>query len=134
MKKTATALLLILITNIALLQNSWSQVDPGSHRVSPGKSQIAIKSELVRPVVKLPPKPKLLRSNPYRFTAIRFTDADPWAVPDDEDITLDRNRIAVVKSRNWDPDLDISNYAKTRLWLARQLALKKYLETHGSAV
>ena len=128
MKKTATALLLILITNIALLQNSWSQVDPGSHRVSPGKSQIAIKSELVRPVVRLPPKPKLLRSNPYRFTAIRLGEADPWAVPDDEDITLDRPRMTVVKQRVWDPDLDISDYAKGRLAIARALALAKHRE------
>lgn len=134
MKKLATALLLILMSNHILSQNIWNPPDHGSSKAIHGKSRTATKSELARPVVKLPPKLKLLRSNPHRFTAIRLADSDPWFTPDDEDMAVSRNRITVIKSRNWDQDLDISDYAKARLWLARQLALKKYLETHGSAV
>jgi hypothetical protein len=134
MKKLATALSLTLITNIALCQINLTTLDPGSSRPIHGKSQTVTKSESDRPVVRLPAKPKLLRSNPYRFTAIRFLESDPWATPDDEDMAMGRNRNTVVKVRNWDPELDISDYARTRLWLARQLAIKKYLETHSTAV
>lgn len=129
MKKlvTATALALIIL-NTGLAHQTQPVQKIGLSKPTHGKSPTAIKSELVRPVVRLPPKPKLLRSNPHRFTAIRLGEADPWAVPDDEDITLDRPRIGVVKQRAWDPDLDISDYAKGRLAIARALALAKYRE------
>ena len=131
MKKLATALSLTLITNIALCQINLTTLDRGSSKPIHGKNRIVIKSESVRPVVRLPAKPKLLRSNPHRFTAIRLADSDPWVTPDDE-------MLAPAQRRYRYPDLQqddqVSDYVAMRLWLARQLAIQKYLETHSSTV
>ena len=79
------------------------------------------------PVIK---KAKLLRSNPYRFTAIRIMGQNPWAVVDDEDIIPQRKYRFKLE-----PNTDqLSDHVRFRLWLARQLAMKKFVETHGNLV
>ena len=83
------------------------------------------KSLAVKPVVK---KVKLLRSNPHRLSAIRFAGMNPADVIDDEDIIPQRRYRGKLEQ---EIDTDISDYAKTRLFIARTLALKKYLEVHG---
>ena len=50
----------------------------------------------------------------------------------DDEVTFGRN----LKSRDFgkiihEEDVELSDYVKFRLWLARQLALKKYQETWG---
>jgi hypothetical protein len=82
-----------------------------------------------RPRIK---KPKLLRSNPTRLSL--FLNSNPnWIYIDDEDI-LSGYRIPNGPKRNRDidhADDDLSDYVKFRLWLARQLALRKYVEKWG---
>lgn len=106
MKKTVIALM-ISITGSAYA------VEPQSH---------------VHHVVPVPAikKVKLLRSNPYRLTAIRFRDVDPVDAPDDEYLcssTVRRPKVVHV-----DDNDDISSYAETRLLLARHFAMKRYRE------
>lgn len=80
-----------------------------------------------KPVIK---KAKLLRSNPHRFTAIHFAGVNPWDAIDDEDILPTRRYRFKLE-----PDSEeLSDHVLFRLWLARQLALKKFVETHGQAV
>ncbi len=87
-------------------------------------------SKAKKPAIK---KPKLLRSNPHRFTAIRFAGLDPADVIDDEDLYPVWRRQWVPK---FEPDLDsddeeLSDYVKTRLLIARLRALQKYQENQG---
>lgn len=111
------------------LLDSTALANPGFHKVTTSKIQTATKKESGRPVVRLPPKVKLLRSNPHRFIAIRFQDVDPADAPDDEGLALQRQRrLEIITDREWDPDLDISDHAKLRLAIARALALAKYRE------
>jgi hypothetical protein len=73
-------------------------------------------------------KPKLLRSNPYRFTSIRIQGALPGEVLiDDEALYVGRRRPEMVH----DLDHELSDYVQTRLLLARMLAMKKYHEKWG---
>jgi hypothetical protein len=65
-------------------------------------------------------KPLLQRSN--------FGLDDSDLILDDE-VTYGRNRRAEAFGKVIEDDL--SDYVKFRLWLARQLALKKYQETWG---
>jgi hypothetical protein len=90
-------------------------------------SEPITKSVITKPVIK---KTKLLRSNPHRFTAIRLMGQNPWTVVDDEDIIPQRKYRFKLE-----PDSDeLSEHVRFRLWLARHLALKKFVETHGQAV
>jgi len=79
------------------------------------------------PVIK---KAKLLRSNPHRFTAIRIMGQNPWMVVDDEDILPQRRYRFKLESDSE----DVSEHVRFRLWLARQLAMKKFAEVHGNLV
>lgn len=80
------------------------------------------------PVIK---KVKLLRSNPHRFTAINFAGVNPWDAVDDEDILPQRRH----RFRFDQPDdTELSDYVQFRLWLARKLAIRKYLKTHHNLV
>ena len=82
---------------------------------------------------RLPPKPKLLRSNPNRFTAIRLQGTNPYDAPDDEFLCSSAARKPRVQP--FQPDLDddeeLSDYVKTRLLIARIRALEKYRENQG---
>jgi hypothetical protein len=89
---------------------------PQPRRKKPRKTPKAIK------------KPKLLRSNPYRFTSIRIQGALPGEVlVDDEALYVGRRRPEIVH----DLDHELSDYVQTRLLLARMLAIKKYHEKWG---
>jgi len=46
-----------------------------------------------------------------------------------DEITFGRNRRSAEFGRIIDEDQELSDHVKFRLWLARQLALKKYQET-----
>jgi hypothetical protein len=82
---------------------------------------------VIKPVIK---KTKLLRSNPHRFTAINFAGTNPWDTVEDEDIIPTRRYRFELK-----PDSEeLSSHVRFRLWLARQLAMKKFVETHGLTV
>ncbi len=75
-------------------------------------------------------KLKLLRSNPFRVSSIRFQGLTPGEVLiDDEDLITSRRRPHFVKDPDLiDDDAELSDYVKTRLFLARMLAMKKYHE------
>ena len=75
-------------------------------------------------------KLKLLRSNPYRFTAINLAGLDPVEVTDDEDLYTVWRRQWVPKFKpDFDQDYEeLSDYVKTRLLIARVRALQKYHE------
>ena len=79
--------------------------------------------------VNLPKKPKLLRSNPLRFTLIRLNDVDPIDIEfDDEALCTRYSRPKLVD--NPDTDDDISSHARIRLAIARVKALQKYKEIY----
>ena len=82
--------------------------------------------------LRLPPKPKLLRSNPNRFTSIRLQGSDPYDAPDDEFLCSSLARKPRVQP--FQPELDdeeLSDYVKIRLLIARVRALEKYQEMQG---
>lgn len=83
---------------------------------------------IVKPMIK---KVKLIRSNPHRFTAIRFAGTNPWAEIDDEDIIPQRRHRSKLEQ---EIDTDLSDYVKTRLLIARTRALKRYLEIQSQTV
>ena len=129
MKKLA--LLTISTLMISLSQAQGLVLDPGQPKPTTGKIRIVTKSELGHHV-KIPPKVKLLRSNPHRLTAIRFRDADPVDAPDDEYlINTQARRPKIVPLAAWDDGEPISSYAETRLLLARHFAMKRYREQRG---
>jgi hypothetical protein len=85
------------------------------------------KAHLLKPI----PKLKLLRSNPYRFTAIRFAGLDLADVTEDEDLYTCWHRKWVPRFRpdfDQEDDQELSEHVKTRLLKARMLALQKYQE------
>jgi len=76
------------------------------------------------------PKPKLLRSNPLRKSLI-FGGSDPSNTIDDEDIITGYRRRDLNKFKTFDPEDEVSDYVKFRLFLARNLALMKLQEVRG---
>jgi hypothetical protein len=106
-------------------------LDHGQPKPTAGKIRTVIKKESAHHV-RIPPKVKLLRSNPHRLTAIRFQDVDPIDAPDDEYMvpgTARRPKVAPLAA--WDDGEPISSYAETRLLLARHFALKRARERRG---
>jgi hypothetical protein len=83
--------------------------------------------------LRLPPKPKLLRSNPNRFTSIRLQGTNPYDAPDDEFLcsSLARKPRVPPFQPDLDDDEELSDYVKTRLLIARVRALEKYREMQG---
>jgi len=76
-------------------------------------------------------KPKLLRSNPHRYTAINLQGVHPWDAVDDEDIMPQRRyrfKLEPIKSD------DLSDYVQLRLLIARTRALKKFVEAQSNTV
>lgn len=84
---------------------------------------------LVRAHLPRVPKVKLLRSNPHRFTAIRFQGTDPYDAPDDDYIcsTIAR-RPKVAQPQADEPDDELSDYVTVRLAVARARAMSRYRE------
>ena len=88
-------------------------------------------SLLQKPKIK---KPKLLRSNPYRLTAIRIWGLDPNKVLiDDEDILVNSRRIILKIETSLHDDEELSDYVQLRLFLAREMAMSKYREIYEPA-
>lgn len=79
---------------------------------------MSMKQRVVRHV----PKVKFFRSNPYRFNRIYIDDQDEVAI-DDEDLMSPYRREHLFKVVHVD---GISDNAKWRLFLIRQLALLKH--------
>jgi hypothetical protein len=83
---------------------------------------------------KIPRKPKLLRSNPLRLSFLANGNEFGYLI-DDEDI-LSGYRYPSQPNRRLkiddeDDDTELSEYVQFRLFLARQLALKRYYEKWG---
>jgi len=77
-------------------------------------------------------KPKLLRSNPHRYTAINFAGVNPWDAADDEDIMPTRRyRFKLTPNES---DEELSDYVQLRLLIARTRALKKFAQAHPNLV
>jgi hypothetical protein len=76
------------------------------------------------------PKNKLFRSNPLRKSLI-LGGTDPWDTVDDEDVIANAYRRPIEPNTIGNDDDELSDHVKFRLWLARQLALKKYYETRA---
>jgi hypothetical protein len=92
----------------------------------------ATKSIVTKAHRPLPPKPKLLRSNPNRFTSIRLQGTDPYDAPDDEFLCASSARKPkVVDPKPADDDEELSDYVKTRLLVARAKAMQKYREVRA---
>jgi hypothetical protein len=74
-------------------------------------------------------KPKLLRSNPLRFSLIRLQGVDPTLIEvDDEALCCAYRRAKIVHDQPNDDNEELSDYVSTRLQLARYFAIKKYQE------
>ncbi len=133
MKRLALATIMIMIINSSQATMPMPAQDHGQPKPTIGKIRTVTKSGSVHHV-KIPPKIKLLRSNPHRLTAIRFQDVDPRDAPDDEYMisgTARRYKIAPLAA--WDDGEPISDYAQTRLLLARHFAVKRHRERHGQS-
>ena len=103
-----------------------------AHDIPTGASaQTVIKKEqdraATRPRI---PKNKLFRSNPLRKSLI-LGGTDPWNTVDDEDVIVNSYRRPIEPNTICNDDDELSDHIKFRLWLARQLALKKYYETRA---
>jgi hypothetical protein len=85
----------------------------------------------IKPTVAIK-KPKLLRSNPHRYTTINLQGANPWDAVDDEDIIPQRRYR--FKLEHAEVDDELSDYVKIRLLIARTRALKKFVETQSDTV
>lgn len=78
------------------------------------------------------PRIKLLRSNPHRFTAIRFQGTDPYDAPDDDFLcSSSARRPKVTPPPVDDSDEELSPYVQVRLAVARARALSRYRELHA---
>ena len=77
------------------------------------------------------PRIKLLRSNPHRFTAIRFQGTDPYDAPDDDYICGGSARRPKVTPPADQPDDELSAYVQVRLAVARARAMQKYRQVHS---
>lgn len=109
--------IIVAILFVALSFPAWAK--PGVATVSEAKPTATIK------------KPKLLRSNPHRYTAINFAGVDPWDAVDDEDIMPQRRYRFKLEPNDSD---ELSDYVKIRLLIARTKALKKFVEAHSDTV
>lgn len=117
-----TSMLLIASTSLANpAHHLWTD---GSHKPFHTWNQTVMKNGLVHAGPRIPPKVKLLRSNPHRLTAIRFQDVDPLDAPDDEFLCAS----SVRKPRVVQDQDDLSEHVRARLLVARLRALKKYQE------
>ena len=76
------------------------------------------------------PKIKLLRSNPHRFTAIRFQGTDPYDAPDDDYICSGSSRRPKLAPPTDPADDELSEYVQVRLAVARARAMQKYRQLH----
>jgi hypothetical protein len=76
------------------------------------------------------PRIKLLRSNPHRFTTIRFQDTDPYDAPDDDYICSGSARRPKVTPPADSADDELSEYVQVRLAVARARAMARYRELH----
>jgi hypothetical protein len=104
---------------------------PHQHLLRKKKPKKLILKAQTKPAIK---KPKLLRSNPYRFTAIKLAGLDPADVSEDEDLYTFWYRKWVPRFTpdfDQDDDEELSDYVKARLLIARTLALQKYQEKWG---
>ena len=85
-------------------------------------------SLLQKPKIK---KPKLLRSNPYRLSVIRFWGVDSYEILiGDEDILVNSRRIV---GKTVQDDEELSDYVNLRLLMIRNLAMSKYREIYQQA-
>jgi hypothetical protein len=84
---------------------------------------------------KLNQQPKLLRSNPTKFSLFVLDDNDDDTDLDDDSLITGYRRKDVDKSNNLqpEPEEELSDYVTVRLILARAKALAKYNETYGTA-
>jgi hypothetical protein len=79
----------------------------------------------------MPPKVSLLRKTQQKPKLKPLSKQD---LDDDKDLIIDdevsfgRNRKSLEFGKLIHEDVEISDYVKFRLWLARQLALRKYEE------
>ena len=69
------------------------------------------------------------QQRPLLLSKFLIDDIDDIIV--DDDVTFGRNRQAEKFGKLVHEDDVLSDHVKFRLWLARQLALKKYQETWG---
>ena len=110
--------LLQLLLHLLLLQHLPRKKKP--KRLIPKSHPPAIK------------KPKLLRSNPLRFSLIRLRGVDPTLLTvDDEALCCAYRRVKIVQDQPDQDDDELSDHVSIRLQLARYLAIKRYQEVWG---
>jgi len=79
-------------------------------------------------------KSKLLRSNPYRISAIKLQGLSSTEVLiEDEDILVNSRRIVLRVENSLHEDEEVSDYVRLRLILARETAMLKYREIYDKA-
>jgi hypothetical protein len=87
-----------------------------------------LKARLQKPKIR---KLKLLRSNPFRLSSIIVFGLDPYNLPNDDYLIVNSlNRPSRIHENDFD-NVELDDYVKFRLFLARELALRKYKEKWG---
>jgi hypothetical protein len=126
----------ILIATLLMISSQASMSQSGDTRHTVSATQVRTATRSVAGSVKIPriSKPKLFRSNPYRAAYyVTATDPDTEIGINDDDKMSGYRRRDLQKIHNEvaeDPD-ELSEEIRWKLFLARQLALLKYKETHS---
>jgi hypothetical protein len=126
----------ILIATLMMTASQASMSQSGDIKHTVSATQVRTVTRSVAGSVKIPriAKPKLFRSNPYRAAYyVTATDPDTEIGIDDDDKMSGYRRRDLQKIHNEvaeEPD-ELSEEIRWKLFLARQLALLKYKETHS---
>jgi hypothetical protein len=105
-----------------LLQHQHPQLLPQLRQQRLPKASLLRKSQLRKSQLKQTPKPLLQPQSNHGLD-----DNDDFIV--DDEVTFGRNLKARDFGKVVHEDVELSDHVKFRLWLARQLALKKHQET-----
>ena len=137
MKRLVTVLTVMMISGISLANTNPSGNQTYS-KVTTIESPAKTATKNAPALVKSPriPKPKIFRSNPYRvaYYAANANDSDDIVIDDEDKITGYRKRdLQKVRATPTvdDPEGDITEDIRWKLFLARQVALMRYREIHG---
>ena len=132
MRQFIGSLIAILLMTLSL--TSMSQTGAKKPTVSVTQVKTVTRNGLAPAKIPRISKPKLFRSNPHRAAYyVTATDPDTEIGIDDDDKMSGYRRRDLQKIHNdadSDPD-ELSEEIRWKLFLARQLALLKYKETHS---
>jgi len=105
----------------------------GNIKVTVAQPQTVTQKERVRVSVQRIQKPKVFVGKPHRFTPLAYNWCDDFVDTDDVITSYRRKDLQEIKTDPTDKNPEgLSEEIQWRLFLARQLALMKHREIHGT--